>query len=235
MIHSFTVYLSLNSIWINIIMFKIPTLEPKKHEKISVVFDEGLQRVCYDELKDLVEIGKMLTCPRLFSNILWTVWEHSPEYLTTFPGIFGNIPWNVWGHSLEYLAHSPEYLATFPGMFGNIPQNVWGHSPECLRTFPGMFGDIPWSIWWHSLEYNIPPIPCVPCILFPVPVFLVLYIAVHPNTFWDLTNWKCVIPMFIHIYVKLWYVAPQEVPVLEFHIPNFRKVLWQTQLFTFSN
>ena len=155
----------------------------------------------------------MLTCPRLFSNILWIVWEHFPEYLRTFPGIFG----------------------TFPGIFGDIPWNVWQHSPECLRTFPGMFGDIPWSISWHSLEYNIPPIPCVLCILFPVPVFLVFYIAVHPNTFWDLTTWKCVIPMFTHICVKLWYITPQEVPVLEFHIPNFRKVLWQTQLFTFSN
>ena len=40
-------------------------------------------------------------------------------------------------------------------MFGNIPRNVWGHSPE----------------------YNIPPIPRVSRIPFPVPVFLVLYIA----------------------------------------------------------
>ena len=28
------------------------------------------------------------------------------------------------------------------------------------------------------------------------------------------------------IYVKLRYIAAQEVPFLEFHIPNFRKVLW---------
>ena len=40
-------------------MFKIPSLEPKKHKKISVVFDEGLQRICYKELKDLVEIGEI--------------------------------------------------------------------------------------------------------------------------------------------------------------------------------
>ena len=30
-------------------MFKIPTLELKEHKKISVVFDEGLQRICYGE------------------------------------------------------------------------------------------------------------------------------------------------------------------------------------------
>ena len=59
MIHSFTVYASLNSIWISIIMFKIPSLEPKKHKKISVVIDEGLQRICYNELDDLVEIVKI--------------------------------------------------------------------------------------------------------------------------------------------------------------------------------
>ena len=40
-----------------------------------------------------------------------------------------------------------------------------------------MFGDIPWNVWRHSPEYNIPPIPRVPRIPFPVPVFLVLYIA----------------------------------------------------------
>ena len=41
-----------------------------------------------------------------------------------------------------------------------------------------MFGDIPWNVWRHSLEYNIPPIPRVPRISFPVPVFLFLYIPV---------------------------------------------------------
>ena len=55
-------------------------------------------------------------------------------------------------------------------MFGDIPQNVWGHSPECLATFHGMFGDIPRNI-------TFPPIPRVPGIPFPVPVFLVLVIA----------------------------------------------------------
>ena len=43
-------------------MFKIPTLEPKKHKKISAVFDEGLQRICYNQLQDLVEIGKIFIC-----------------------------------------------------------------------------------------------------------------------------------------------------------------------------
>ena len=65
----------------------------------------------------------------------------------------------------------------FPGMFGHIPQNFSRHSPECLRTFPGMFGDIPRNFLGHSPEYNIPPISRVPSIPFPVPVFMVLYIA----------------------------------------------------------
>ena len=51
-----------DSIWISIIMFKIPTLEPKKHKKVSVVFDEALHRICYNELVDLVEIGKVFIC-----------------------------------------------------------------------------------------------------------------------------------------------------------------------------
>ena len=56
-------------------MFKIATLEAKKHKKVSVVFDEGLQRICYNELEDPVEIGKVfhlflqkLNLPRRLSN-----------------------------------------------------------------------------------------------------------------------------------------------------------------------
>ena len=86
------------------------------------------------------------TCPRLFSNILWILWEHSPECLAIFP------------------------VMLFPAMFEDIPWNV-------LRTFPGMFEDIPRNIWGHSPEYNFQPIPRVSHIPFPVPVFLVLYIA----------------------------------------------------------
>ena len=56
---------------------------------------------------------------------------------------------------------------------------------------------------------------------------------VHP--IWDLTTWKWGISMYTYLYVKLRYIAAQEVPFMEFHIPNFRKVLWQTHLFTFSN
>ena len=102
--------------------------------------------------------------------------EHSLEYLrtflrmlVTFPRIFDDIPRNVLRHSLEC-------LGTFPRMFEDIPRNVQ-HSPECLMTFPRIFGDIPRNVWRHSPEYNIPPIPRVPRIPFPVPVFLVLYIA----------------------------------------------------------
>ena len=44
-------------------MLKIPTLEPKKHKKTSVVFDEVLQRIiCYNNLQDLSEIGKIFIC-----------------------------------------------------------------------------------------------------------------------------------------------------------------------------
>ena len=103
--------------------------------------------------------GCFTTCSRLVSNILWIVWEHSPECFATFRG------------------HSPECLRTFPDIFGNIPRNVWRHSPEylghsseCFTTFPGMFGNIPRNIKF--------PIPHVPRISFRVPIFLVLYITV---------------------------------------------------------
>ena len=46
-----------------------------------------------------------------------------------------------------------------------------------------MFENIPRNIWRHSPEYSIPPIPCVPRIPFPVPVFLVLYIAFPDHIF----------------------------------------------------
>ena len=49
-------------------------------------------------------------------------------------------------------------------MFQDIPQNVWRHSLECLRIFPGI---------WHFPH----PIHRVSRIPFPVPVFLVFYIA----------------------------------------------------------
>ena len=49
-------------------------------------------------------------------------------------------------------------------------------------TTPGMFDDIPQNIWRHSPEYNIPPIPRVPRIPFPIPL-LVLYIAYDKRVF----------------------------------------------------
>ena len=112
------------------------------------------------------------TFPGMFGDIARNVWGHSPECLGTYPGIFGNIPRDVWGHSAEC-------MWTFSGIFEDIPWNIWGHfpSPKCLRTFLGMFEDIPQNVWRHSPEYNIPPVPRVPRIPFPVPVFLVLYIA----------------------------------------------------------
>ena len=116
----------------------------------------------------------------MFNDIPGNVWRHSKECFGTLPGIFGDIPRNVW-------RHSPECLRAFPGMFEDIPRNVRRHSPDCLRTFLGMFEDISRNVWRHSPvclgtfrhspEYNILSIPRVPCIPFPVPVFLILYIA----------------------------------------------------------
>ena len=107
---------------------------------------------------------------RMFYHMPQIIFESSLDFSRAFPRMFGDIPRNIW-------RYSPECLATFPGMFGDIPRNVWGHSPEYMATFPGMFGDILRNFWWHSPEYNILPIPRVPRIPFPVPVFLVLYIA----------------------------------------------------------
>ena len=76
-----------------------------------------------------------------------------------------------------YYVHSSETFHTFYKMLYNMPQIIFEYSLDFSRTFPRMFGDIPRNVWRHSSEYNIPPIPRVPRIPFPVPVFLVLYIA----------------------------------------------------------
>ena len=70
--------------------------------------------------------------------------------------------------------HLHQTLVTFPGIFGNIPRNFWRHFLDCLGIFTGMFGNISWNVRRHSPEYSIPSIPRI---LFPVHVFLVLYIA----------------------------------------------------------
>ena len=100
--------------------------------------------------------------------------------------MFEDIPRNVWRYSPERLATFPGILATFPGTFGNIPRNICQHFPKGLRRLPGIFEDIPWDVWQHSPEYNIPPIPRIPRIPFPVPVFLVLYIAIKECVFFYL-------------------------------------------------
>ena len=50
-------------------MFKIQTLEPKKHKKMSVVFDQGFQRICYNQLEDL--ILKQLKKDNILSKVLF--------------------------------------------------------------------------------------------------------------------------------------------------------------------
>ena len=56
-------------------------------------------------------------------------------------------------------------------MFRDILPNVSRHSPEHLATFPRMFEDISRNMAFPN------PIHCVSRIPFPVPVFLVFYIA----------------------------------------------------------
>ena len=85
-----------------------------------------------------------------------------------------------------HILHATCHILFFPGMFGDIPRNIWRHSPECLVTFPGMFSDIFRNVWRHSPEYSIPPIPRFPRIPFPVPVFLVLYIAAAKTCLYEL-------------------------------------------------
>ena len=46
-----------------------------------------------------------------------TVVEFESQPLWAFREIFDDIPQNVW-------QHSPEYLSTFIGMFVDIPQNI---------------------------------------------------------------------------------------------------------------
>ena len=67
----------------------------------------------------------------MLGGIPWSIWQHSPKYLSTFSGMFDTIPLNVW-------LHSPEFLTTFSGMFEEIPWNVQQHFPECLVKFPGI-------------------------------------------------------------------------------------------------
>ena len=52
-------------------------------------------------------------------------------------------------------------------------QNVLQQALDYFRKFSGLFEDIPRKVWQHSPEYNIHPIPRVPRIPFPVPIFLV--------------------------------------------------------------
>ena len=131
----------------------------------------------------------------MFCDIPRNVWGHFPECLRIFPGMFEDISRNVWGHF-------PECLRTFPRMFGDILRNVWGHSPHCLKTLPRMFGDIPQNVWRHSSEYNIPPIPRVPRIPFPVPVFLVLYMSIKRDSL--NRQWKRMVASFSNFYGKIW-------------------------------
>ena len=95
-------------------------------------------------------------CELLFSDLgkklLWTV------------NLNRNLSKILSMYLLKYLTISDfsYFFKQFPGMFEDIPE---------------MFNDIPRNIWWHSPENNISPTLRVPHISFPVPLFLVLYIA----------------------------------------------------------
>ena len=41
---------------------------------MSVVFDEGLHRICYNQLEDLMEIGKIFIC-FCKNQICWESWD----------------------------------------------------------------------------------------------------------------------------------------------------------------
>ena len=82
-----------------------------------------------------------------------------------FPEIFLSIPRNLLEQSPEYSRTFPGIflyiLPNLPGIFLNIHPNLFKHSLESLQTFPGIL-------------LNIPHVPRIPRIPFPVPVFLVL-------------------------------------------------------------
>ena len=108
--------------------------------------------------------------PGIFLNIPRNLLDHFPESSGTFPGIFWNIPQNLFEHSTES-------SGTFPGIFSNIPRNPLEHSPESSSKFPRICFNIPRNvkiITFPGILVNIPHVPRIPCIPFPVTVFLVL-------------------------------------------------------------
>ena len=107
---------------------------------------------------------------RMFYNMPKIIFKYSMCFSRTFPRMFNGVPRNVW-------QYSPEYLAPFLGMFNCIPGDVWEQSVEYLATFPGILEDIP-------------PIPRVPHISFPVPVLLVSYRAAFQRSCYKKVCWK---------------------------------------------
>ena len=62
-----------DSIWISIITFQVPTLETRKHKKISVVFDEGLQILVSSEKCICNSLFKVSI--KTWQNLVnWTNW-----------------------------------------------------------------------------------------------------------------------------------------------------------------
>ena len=107
--------------------------------------------------------------------------QHEPK----FPGTIFNQADQKQTLSVTVLqqigkVHDHQYrvlLCTFIRNLSYFPQNVLQHATDYFRIFSGFFEDIPRNVWRYSPEYNIPPIPRVPRIPFPIPVFLILYIA----------------------------------------------------------
>ena len=124
-----------------------------------------------------------------FQEINWNL--DSPESSWTFPGISSNTPRNL----PEY---SPESSGTFPRIFNNIHRNLLEHFSESLITFHEISWNHPWILLEHSPEsfrafsgmlksehspefskkfsgilVNIPRVPSISRIPFPIPVFLV--------------------------------------------------------------
>ena len=103
---------------------------------------------------------------------LWLTqnWKHYLESSWTFLGIFPNNPWNLF-------KNSPESLIEFPRIYDTFPRNLLEHYTEFSGIFSGIFSNTPQNAKMRifpGILVNIPGVPYIPHIPFPVSVFLVL-------------------------------------------------------------
>ena len=90
-----------DTIWISIIMFQIPTLELKKHKKVSVVFHERLQilsvsRILYlvsgilEFYQHLTELGQLNWLDKTFSMEFYWNRRQTAEFVKVFLSLSDN-------------------------------------------------------------------------------------------------------------------------------------------------